>query len=195
MTDRFTQLPARAAWRHRDAREGFEVVFARAAAGGYRIDGATAALEGDDAWCVSYDIALDAGWGTRRAEVSGTSAAGRADVVLESDGAGEWLVDGRPAAHLRGCRDVDLESSALTNAFPVHRLGLEVGESADAPAAYVRALDLRVERLEQHYVRLENDGVRERYHYAAPIFDFECELIYDEAGLLLDYPGIASRAG
>jgi hypothetical protein len=58
---------------------------------------------------------------------------------------------------------VDFESSALTNAFPVHRLELQVGEEADAPAAYVRALDLSVERLDQRYVRLDDDGSRQRY--------------------------------
>lgn len=51
----------------------------------------------------------------------------------------------------RGARslDVDLESSALTNALPVHRMGLGIEPAADAPAAYVRALDLSVDRLEQ----------------------------------------------
>ncbi len=53
-----------------------------------------------------------------------------------------WRIDGRPSPHLDGCRDVDLESSALTNALPVHGLGLHVGQGAEAPAACVRALDL-----------------------------------------------------
>ncbi len=55
-------------------------------------------------------------------------------------------------------------------------------------------IDLAVERLEQRYVRLDNDGAFERYHYAASGFDFECELSYDQFGLVLDYPGIATRA-
>jgi hypothetical protein len=92
-----------------------------------------------------------------------------------------------------GCLDVDLEGSAFTNAFPVHRLGLNVGEQADAPAAYVRANDLRVERLEQSYARLPDDGDRSRYDYASPAFDFRAELVYDRFGLVLDYPGIAVR--
>jgi hypothetical protein len=33
----------------------------------------------------------------------------------------------------------------------------------------------------------------DQYDYAAPIFDFECRLVYDNAGLVLDYPGIAQR--
>lgn len=109
-------------------------------------------------------------------------------------GAGSWQVNGGPAAHLDGCLDIDLESSVLTNAFPARRLGLAPGQRADAPAAYVRAEDLRVERLEQRYVRLEKDGLGPRFEYAAPAFDFACELAYDDAGVLLDYPGIAVRS-
>ena len=58
----------------------------------------------------------------------------------------------------------------------------------------MRAGDLSVERLEQRYLRLPDDSGRQRYRYRAPAFDFECELVYDESGLVLDYPGIATRA-
>lgn len=186
--------PASAAWRHRDAREGFEVVFMDADHDGYRLDGATAAVENGEAWVVDYAVTVNSRWCTRSAVLSGRCASGVREARLEADGAGRWWINGSPAPELDGCLDVDLESSALTNAFPVHRLGLDVGQAADAPAAYVRALDLRVERLEQRYVRLENDRDRERYHYAAPGFGFECQLVYDESGLVIEYPGIAVRA-
>ena len=190
----FRDPPRSAAWQHRDARSGFEVVFMRSDAGGQHLEGETAAVEEGEAWAVGYRIDLDPRWVTRSARVSGRASPGRRELTLEADGAGRWRIDGEPASHLDGCLDVDLESSSLTNAFPVHRLGLEIGHEADAPAAYVRALDLSVERLEQHYVRLEDDENRERYHYTAPRFDFECELTYDEFGLVLEYPGIAVRA-
>lgn len=34
----------------------------------------------------------------------------------------------------------------------------------------------------------------QRYQYTAPGFGFESELVYDEYGLVLEYPGIAVRA-
>ena len=87
------------------------------------------------------------------------------------------------------------EASALTNALPVRRMGLPVGGGAAAPAAYVRAVGLAVERLEQTYVRITDEAACQRYDYAAPAFDFAARLVYDESGLVLDYPGIAVRAG
>jgi hypothetical protein len=189
-------LPATAAWRHHEARDGFEVVFLREDRDGFVIAGHTAAVEDDVAWAVSYRIWLDDNWVTRRALVSGQTAGDSHETVLDNDGHGTWLVDGVHADDLDGCFDVDLESSALTNAFPVRRLRLAVGSSADAPAAYVRATDLAVERLEQSYVRIEDAGGNEahqRYDYTSPAFDFRCILVYDPTGLVLEYPGIAQR--
>jgi hypothetical protein len=190
----FLDPPRCAAWQHREAINGFEVVFLSRRDIGQLIEGETAAVEGGEAWAVRYEIDLGSGWLTRTAHLSSRSAVGVHECTLESDGAGSWRVDGAPAPRLEGCLDVDLESSCLTNAFPVHRLGLAVGEEAEAPAAYVRALDLTVERLEQRYARLDDAGGLQRYHYAAPRFEFECELVYDEFGLLLDYPKIGIRA-
>jgi uncharacterized protein len=190
----FREPPTYAAWQHGDSRRGFEVVFVTSAPGRYSLDGSTAAVDGDEAWAVRYAIVVDSGWRTVTAEVAARSIAGAGESALRSDGRGRWEVNGRHVPELDGCVDVDLESSAVTNAFPVHRLGLAVGQQADAPAAYVRAADLSVERLEQSYVRLPDESGRQRYRYRAPAFDFECELVYDEAGLVLDYPGIATRA-
>jgi hypothetical protein len=191
----FASLPATAAWQHQDARSGFEVVFFELLADGYRIEGCTTAVEDGATWIVGYEIVLDAAWTTRSAHISGRSASGSRSATLEAEAGGHWRVGGTRAPQLDGCLDVDLESSALTNALPVHRMELGAGRRADAPAAYVRALDLTVERLEQTYLRLPDDGPHQGYDYTAPVFDFARRLVYDESGLLLDYPGIAVRAG
>jgi hypothetical protein len=65
---------------------------------------------------------------------------------------------------------------------------------AQAPATYVRARDLSIERLEQQYARTIDQDEHQRYDYPAPAFNFSCQLVYDEAGLVLEYPGIAVRA-
>jgi hypothetical protein len=186
--------PLIAAFRHRDAREGFEVVSVTVGRTDVRAHGQTAAVEDGQAWSVRYVITLDEAWHTRHAQVWGLSAMGERDVIVEIDGAGRWRVNGHLRPDLDGCLDVDLESSAWTNMIPVRRMGLGVGEAAEAPAVYLRAVDLTVERLEQTYRRLPSDDGLQRYDYRAPAFDFESRLVYDEAGLLLDYPGIASRA-
>ena len=191
----FASLPATAAWRHQGARDGFEVAYFEVLDPGCRIEGWTAAIEDGVTWAVEYIIDLDDTGATRRARIRGRSPAGFSSALLEADGAGHWLAGGIPAPHLDGCLDVDLESSAVTNALPVRRLVLPPGAAAAAPAAYVRAAGLAVERLEQTYLRAPGEAARQSYYYAAPVFDFACWIAYDESGLVLNYPGIAIRAG
>jgi hypothetical protein len=186
---RFKGLPHAAAWRHVKGREGFEVVFLAGQGDAIRVAGQTAAVEDDEPWWVGYDIELDADWRTRRALVRGRSAAGKHETLLEADGAGGWRVDGASAPELSGCLDVDLESSALTNTFPVHRLRFEDGVATSAPAAYVRAGDVRTERIEQTYERLRD----RRFHYVCERFEADLDLVYDARGLVTDYPGLAVR--
>jgi len=183
-----------AAWRHQGARAGFEVVFLRRERSGYRVDGHSTAVQEGEAWGIRYELTLDEEWVTRSAHVVGQSAEASHEVRLEGDGTGSWRVDGSPVLELDGCLDVDLEASACTNALPTRRLRLGVGEAAAAPAVYVRAPTLRVERLEQRYARLEDERAeRRRFEYVAPAFDFSAVLTYDRFGLVVDYPGIAVR--
>jgi uncharacterized protein len=191
----FAPLPATAAWRHRGARSGFEVVYFGARDDRRRIEGWTTAIEDGATWVVEYVIETDAAWATRSAQICGRTIEGPCSAVLEADGAGHWLINGEPAPHLDGCLDIDLEASAMTNALPVRRMTLPPAAVAAAPAAYVRAAGLAVERLEQTYLRATGQGTCQSYDYTAPVFDFRCRLVYDQSGLVLDYPGIAVRAG
>ncbi|GEM31071.1 hypothetical protein NN3_20780 [Nocardia neocaledoniensis NBRC 108232] len=190
----FTPLPASAAWLHREARTGFEVTYFRDDARGVIIEGCATAVEDGHVWAVDYRLRVDGSWHTRSAQITGRYPAARRSLVLHSDGLGRWQVDGVHAPQLDGCLDVDLEASACTNTLPVHRLRLAVGDAAHAPAVYVRATDLGVSRLSQHYRRIV-DGAGQRYDYSAEAFDFQATLEYDAAGLIVDYPGLAERAG
>lgn len=190
----FRDPPPSACWQHQGLRVGFEVTYFSPESSGMKVEGTTTGRQDEDIWVMSYRLALDPSWTTLRAHIAGRTASGPVERFIESDGRGHWQLDGADASDLTGCRDVDLESSAMTNALPVHRLGLAVGEHAATPAAYIR-LTGAVERLDQHYVRLNDQGAQQNYDYEAPAFDFKCRLIYDQSGLVLDYPGIALRVG
>jgi hypothetical protein len=178
-------LPTFAAWRFVGAVDGFEVVYP----GPGRLRGCTTAVEEGRPYAVRYDIALDDQWRTREVQVSSDTVEGRRSTVLLSNGEGQWTVDGMAAGHLDGLVDVDLEASACTNTLPVHRLSLPVGEEVVASAVYVRALDLSVTRLDQTYRRRGN----RTFDYVSAGGEFRAVLEYDDAGLIVDYPGIAVR--
>src|SRR5438128_1894969 len=106
--------PAIAAWRHLDARTGFEVLFLPSDADPLVFEGHVAAVEAGEAWSVRYVIVARPNWSAHTASVEIRSASGERQVQLDADGDGTWRVDGKPAPHLDGCLDVDLEASAFT---------------------------------------------------------------------------------
>lgn len=186
-------LPPAASWNHRGVRTGFEAAFFVETGDGHRLTGHTTAHESGALWSVGYDVTVDSDWSTVSARVSSLTAVGTGDLTLRRDTDGRWTVKGEPRPELDGCLDVDLESSAVTNTLPLHRLELVPGAGADVPAAFVRADDLRVERLEQRYTLVEVLPERLLVRYESSTFDFACDLEYDTSGLILQYPSIASR--
>jgi hypothetical protein len=188
----FAPLPPSAAWRHVEARQGFEATFFRPSATGYVVDGHTSAVEDGVVWAVHFTLEVDEQWVTRHCRVQSWCDVGERELLLSHDAAGRWRIDGVLAPALDGCLDVDLEASACTNMLPVRRAELPALGTMEAPAVYVRAPDLAVERLEQSYLRLASaDTIT--FAYRAPRFAFEDELVFDTDGLVHDYPGIAER--
>src|SRR5262245_39370657 len=100
-------VPTMAAWRHLDARDGFEVLFMRREPDRFHLDGYSTALQEGEAWGIRYTLTLDGDWVTRSAHVAGRSSLGEREVRLEADGRGEWRVDGEPRPELGGCLEVD----------------------------------------------------------------------------------------
>src|SRR4029077_4821951 len=72
----FAPMPATAAWRHRGARSGFEVVYFSARGDGCRIEGWTTAIEDGATWAVEYLIEADAALRTRRGQSPRTTPHG-----------------------------------------------------------------------------------------------------------------------
>lgn len=132
-----------------------------------------------------YRLKLDENGHTRAVKIE------RADgKVLElfSDGAGGWSDDrAEPIPALRGCIDVDIWPTPLTNSLPIWRT-----DWTDQPLrfamAWIDATTMEVKRSEQIYTRL--DATRYRYQSA----DFEATLELDADGIVTDYPGLFTRA-
>src|SRR4029450_2168900 len=109
-------LPATAAWRHQDARIGFEVLFLRHQSDRYHLDGYVAAVEEGEPWGIRYTLLLDSNWATRSAHIVGRSSLGEHEIRLENDGPGSWRIDGKTMTQLSRRIHLDLEAYAYTRA-------------------------------------------------------------------------------
>ncbi len=138
---------------------------------------------------VAYAVRCSPDWETRAVTVNETRQDGERRFELVADDERRWWMGGQPAPALEGCVDVDLGVTPSTNTLPIRRLGLEVGESAEIDAAWIRFPELDVVRASQRYTRL---GDR-RYLYQSKTF--QAELDVDDLGLVVTYSGIWERDG
>jgi uncharacterized protein len=138
---------------------------------------------------VTYIVRCSPDWVTRAVAVNETRQDGERSFELVADDDRRWWMGGEPVPVLEGCVDVDLGVTPSTNTLPIRRLGLEVGETAEIDAAWIRFPDLDVVRASQRYTRLAD----RRYLYQSNTF--QAELDVDDLGLVVTYPGIWKRDG
>lgn len=156
---------------------------------GCRLRGLAVLPLGGEPCHIDYDVMCDAGWTPRSCDVSVTLSEQVRTIELRSDHVGHWEVNGNAAPHLNGCSDVDLGWTPATNTVPIRRLDLEVGDSANIVAAWVRFPELDVVANQQQYTRMASD----RWRYRSGDYDFE--LVTDVAsGLVLAYGDALWRA-
>ncbi|MBJ3786886.1 putative glycolipid-binding domain-containing protein [Devosia sediminis] len=132
-----------------------------------------------------YRLKLDENGNTRTVKIE------RADgkqLELFCDGAGGWSDDrAEPIPSLRGCVDVDIWPTPLTNSLPLWRTELEANKPTRYAMAWIDATTLEVKRSEQVYTRIDDTHVR--FQSA----DFERILEVDADDLVVTYPGLFAR--
>ncbi|MEO9299243.1 putative glycolipid-binding domain-containing protein [Devosia alba] len=112
--------------------------------------------------------------------------------VLElfSDGAGNWSDDrAEPLPELRGCIDVDISATPLTNSLPLWRCDWIIDQPQRFTMAWIDADAMSVQRHEQVYTRLDDT----RFRFQSVGDGFERIITVDADGLVLDYPGLFVR--
>ena len=172
-------------WRRLDL-PGHEIASIRRRLDGWRIVG-VAVFVGVGSPCrIEYNIKCDAQWTTCGCTLEGAIGARTIQLDIERDVEGAWLIDGTDVSELRGCADIDLGFSPVTNLLPIRRLALPIGGRASVRAAWVRFPELSVEVLEQTYTHAAGD----RYDYESAGGNFRRELTVDAFGCVIDYPGL-----
>lgn len=168
---------------------GAEHLSLRGTAEGVVAEGVVVGARGGTPYGLRYCGACDALWRVREAVLSLAGEDRR--LHLRADGEGNWQDGGGHAIEgLRGCVDIDISATPLTNTLPIRRLGLALGEAREILVAYIAVPALAPEPVRQRYTCLEAGRL---YRYEGLFRGYVGELAVDADGLVLDYPGTFRR--
>ncbi|MEE4543162.1 putative glycolipid-binding domain-containing protein [Streptomyces sp. V4-01] len=173
-------------WRVSES-DGLETAWLDLGGGTLRARGRAAGLLPQPYW-LSYELETGADFVTRRLRVTAETAAGVRELDLRRAPDGGWTAGAEPLEGLDGALDCDLGLCPVTNTMPVLRHGLHQGGSERTfLMAWVRVPDLTVLPSVQTYTHLAPRHVR----YASG--GYRADLVLDEDGLVVEYPGMAAR--
>ncbi|PXA92909.1 transcriptional regulator [Nostoc sp. 3335mG] len=132
-----------------------------------------------------YRLKLDENGHARTLKIE--RADGR-NIELFADGAGGWSDDrAEPISTLKGCIDVDIWPTPMTNSLPIWRSAWEDGKAQKFLMVWIDATTMEIRREEQVYTRLDPT------HFRFQSNDFEAVLAVDGEGVVTDYPGLFAR--
>jgi uncharacterized protein len=137
---------------------------------------------------VTYQIWCDLAWRTREVTIRQREGYEHSDLKLFVTGEIWTEVDRGALLEITDCIDVDIELTPATNALPINRLNLAIGEAGEIQAAWIRVPGLRVVRAHQRYERLNE----KLYRYTSIASGFQAEIEVDEFGLPIRYGNIWS---
>lgn len=175
--------PAAILWKRLDV-EGHDACRLMRRTGGWALSGRAVFDQASQPCCLSYEVSCDEAWHTRAATVTGWIGPRDLRFEIERAAPGVWRLNGDAQPQVAGLIDVDLGFTPATNLLAVNRLALGVGRQAPAPAAYLSFPELRLDRIDQTYVRLSGT----RYAYASPAYGYDEVLEVSEVGFVTDYP-------
>ena len=143
------------------------------------------ALEGQPCH-LAYEVDCDTTWRTRSTKVTGYIGRHALELTIVAMPGARWLLNDIDQPEAAGCIDVDLNFTPATNLIAIRRLALDISHASDAPAAWLRFPELKLDRLEQRYHRVALDT----YEYQAPLVGYSGLLRVSDLGFVTQYLGL-----
>ena len=153
---------------------------------GWQLDGTAVFSLGGLPACLTYNAACDASWRAKGGRVSGWIGDRSVEFLIARMDGGAWTLDGDDVPGLGHCVDLDFGFTPSTNLLQLRRLALALGQTADAPVAWLDVSTGELAVLVQRYERRSDTT----YLYQAPRFDYADLLEVDPTGFVRRYPGL-----
>lgn len=132
---------------------------------------------------VSYLVECDIEGNTKSAEILQRTEDGEARIYLHRDNKNRWYKNDIEIKEVFGLLDIDIGVTPSTNILPIRRLKLELGESKELSAVWVRFPELSIHALEQKYTRIQKD----LYLYESIVSGYKAEIKVDHNCIVQSY--------
>ena len=158
---------------------------------------------------LDYTLRTVTGFVTAEIDVRSRGDGWERRLVLARSSAGDWTAEttsrgdpplpppGGDTSSFGGALDADLGLSPLFNSMPVLRRRVHEGEVADDfLMVWISVPDLSIHSSAQRYTfrrRLTDGNPLVRFQSLSEGVDFTADVVFDPQGLVVDYPGIATR--
>lgn len=157
--------------------------------GGYVVNSQLKGVVDSVAFDLAYTLRVDAQWRVRAISISSQAASDTKLVDLLADGNGNWTdAAGQPLPQFRGCIDIDISLSPLTNTLPIRRLDFSGQPKQATTVVYISLPSGDLKPMHQWYTK-----------HSDTVYTYEDENNYtntiavDQNGLVVDYPGLFKR--
>ena len=153
---------------------------------GWRLEGTAVYRHENVPARLTYVVECDRAWHAQRGRVQGWLGADSLDFRLARTSAGVWIINGVAVPDLGNCVDLDFAFTPATNLPQLRRLALEVGQAAEAPAAWLDVSAGTLALLPQCYER----RTEATYWYESPSVAYAALLEVAPNGFIRRYPGL-----
>jgi hypothetical protein len=151
-----------------------------------------AATDTNPAFGAYYELQTDESGATTRFGLTVTLAERERQLAISRDEENMWMTtdhQGERRESYDGALDVDVVFSPFFNALPIRRLGIhKQAGSFTVPVVYVNVPDMAVTAATVSYT---SEGCPDGIKLRSPVAD--TVVAVDDAGFILDYPGLAER--
>lgn len=173
-------------WRRVLDNQSFEICRFIRSRTGIQLNGTILAAHKGEPIEICYQISSDQDWKTREVSVQQRYGFVESSLKLSANDRTWYRADQERLPELAGCIDVDIELTPATNALPISRLNLAIGESSEIQAAWIRLPGLAVLAARQRYDRLSENT----YRYTSLASGFQAEIDVDRFALPIRYGNI-----
>ncbi|WP_028544860.1 putative glycolipid-binding domain-containing protein [Paenibacillus taiwanensis] len=134
---------------------------------------------------IQYTVLCDQNGNTTHVAVHVQQEQGYSTLSVVRDHLNRWTLNGRELPELNGIKDIDIGVTPATNSLPIRRLKLDVGQSAQIDAAWIRFPALSIQPMKQQYECVSANT----YIYKSIESGYTARVNTDDNGIVMDYEG------